>query len=170
MLCLLAADKAMGPKKTIAEKKTGAAKPKAAGKDQPPQVDVVPTDVLPIDPGEKKKQQSNMITQLKHTLPSDPYYDMKMKMLEKYKSLPLRCEEKDDLLRQWFNDKTCSWVNTFQENTSYRESQSSCGVNGFGSKRLDVFISFVQVCFGFFTLTCSWEANSYLGVCLPIEP
>ena len=78
----------MGPKKTIAEKKTGAAKPKAAGKDQPPQ-DVVPTDVLPIDPGEKKKQQSNMITQLKHTLPSDPYYDMKMKMLEKYKSLPL---------------------------------------------------------------------------------
>ena len=84
----------------------------------------------------KKGQQSNMLTQLKNTVPDDPDYAHKMQLLKQYQNLPLRSNAKSELLKSWAKDKSCTWINTFIETNEYSETKIESGFNGWGSKCL----------------------------------
>ena len=162
---------AMGPKKTTAHKKA-TAKPKANGNATPASEVRGGWDRTCW----QEKQQSNMITQLKKTQPTVPYYESTMKTLEKY------IQEIAFKVRQ----NNC-WGNMFHVGKHFQGDQQLQGLRinvlvvlmvGDRSdsiylstfcnsvKRFDLFIYFLQVCY-WIEHDCSCfvhvHANQFVG-------
>lgn len=112
----------MAPK-TAAEKKAAAKKAKPDQKD-------------PVKAAQDKKDQSNMVTQLKKA--DTP---AKCEALKLYQSLPRFSEEKAEMLKKWKLDKSCKWISSYQESRKLTQVTTHQEKDGFATKHLGIFKS-----------------------------
>lgn len=78
---------------------------------------------------EKKKQQSNMVTQLKQS--ADPN---KVALYNLYTQLSKNSPEKSQILQRWLADKSCSWTNEYSKSRTVASAEVSNAADGWGSK------------------------------------
>jgi hypothetical protein len=72
---------------------------------------------------------SNMLTQLKNS--SDP---AKQQVLQLYKSQSRFSTEKTAILKKWKMDKSCKWVNTYQQELSHEVVSKDTVLEGYGTR------------------------------------
>lgn len=89
-----------------------------------------------------KKDQSNMLTQLKKGDTTE-----KVQTLQLYQSLPRFSDEKLELLKKWKLDKTCKWIASYKETRSMTQTTKHQEKDGFATKSLSILfmISFCQI-------------------------
>lgn len=85
----------------------------------------------PEDAAQLKKDQSNMVTQLKQGDTPE-----KVETLELYKSLPRFSQEKVDLLKKWKLDRTCKWIGSYKESRSFTSKTTKSEKEGYATKYL----------------------------------
>lgn len=107
--------------------KTAAEKKAAVKKTKPDQKDAVKA-------AQDKKDQSNMVTQLKKgDTPA------KCEALKLYQSLPRFSEEKAEMLKKWKLDKSCKWISSYQESRKLTQVTTHQEKDGFATKHLGIF-------------------------------
>lgn len=89
-----------------------------------------------------KKDQSNMLTQLKKGDTTE-----KVQTLQLYQSLPRFSDEKLELLKKWKLDKSCKWIASYKETRSMTQTTKHQEKDGFATKYLSTLfmISLCQI-------------------------
>lgn len=83
----------------------------------------------PEKAAQDKKDQSNMITQLKKgDTPA------KCEALQLYTSLPRFSQEKSEMLKKWKLDKSCKWISSYQESRKMTQITTHQEKDGFATK------------------------------------
>lgn len=112
----------------------------------PPKKTTQPEVVADMSAGDKKKQQSSMVTSLKAATDPD-----KVAVYTLYTSLSRTNPEKGVLLAQWLKDKQCKWANNYIQTRSVTNEKVTDSLDGYGTVFSPLFIS---AC-GLFVLLCS---------------
>ena len=92
-----------------------------------------------------QNDQKNLVTTLSNCKSNDPYREQKLQTLAAYKALPLRSDAKHKMLAEWKKDKTCSWINTFDEKKSYAETEHQSGCNGWVSRSVSLWCQIIAM-------------------------
>ena len=87
-----------------------------------------------LDPGQRRLDQANMLTQLKARGADDQLNKAKADTLAVYQALPRFSDEKIKLLELWKKDKSCKWINEYKETHVTEDNVATDIVEGYGTK------------------------------------